>query len=113
MRQVRPSLGYAGAQMDEVLYALFCASDPDLERRTGSGLHEMQSRFLSAGGRLQARGASFSGPGDSKSEAQSQPGKTIINCSHCRGRMRIPVFLHKRIHVTCPHCGEKFDVKLD
>ena len=58
-------------------------------------------------------GAPLFDSGTPGGESQSQPGKTIINCGRCRGRMRIPLFLHKRVHVTCPHCGEKFDVNLD
>lgn len=63
--------------------------------------------FYPDGGAFDAEGSRSSGAPAADSD------KTVITCGYCNGRMRIPVFLRKEIHVTCPHCGEKFDVKLD
>ena len=54
-------------------------------------------------------------PSGRRSAGGPAPGvdKTVITCGYCNGKLRIPVFLRKEIHVTCPHCGEKFDVELD
>ena len=58
-------------------------------------------------------GAYAPDPGGSTGPAATGGDKTVIECAYCNGKMRIPVFLSKEIHVTCPHCGEKFDVQLD
>lgn len=71
---------------------------------------QSQDRFA------QKRSGSFSGSDSfnaSKRAEEADAEKTVIVCDYCKGRLRIPVFLHKQIHVTCPHCGERFDVKLD
>jgi uncharacterized Zn-finger protein len=39
--------------------------------------------------------------------------KTVITCSYCNGRLRIPVKLGNKLMVTCPHCKAQFDVQLD
>lgn len=35
--------------------------------------------------------------------------KRVIVCDYCNGRLRVPM-TGRRLLVTCPHCGKKFDV---
>ena len=39
--------------------------------------------------------------------------RIVINCGHCNGRLRIPVKPDRSLQVTCPHCREKFDFKVE
>ncbi|HEU4388652.1 MAG TPA: zinc ribbon domain-containing protein [Blastocatellia bacterium] len=44
---------------------------------------------------------------------RSSKDRIVINCGHCNGRLRIPVEPDRNLQVTCPHCREKFDFKVE
>lgn len=43
---------------------------------------------------------------------EEDPGNSVIVCPGCSGKMRIPVRRENAIRVTCPHCLEKFSVRV-
>jgi uncharacterized paraquat-inducible protein A len=43
---------------------------------------------------------------------ESTEDKAVIICDFCGGRLRVPFRLDRKLVVTCPHCKEKFDLKL-
>lgn len=38
-------------------------------------------------------------------------GKKIINCPHCKKRLRVPAKVSRPIEVSCPYCTTKFRVE--
>lgn len=45
--------------------------------------------------------------------ADTDPGKTLLVCPGCSGKMRIPLKLDNAIQVTCPHCQDQFTVSVN
>jgi hypothetical protein len=43
----------------------------------------------------------------------SKEDRIVINCGHCNGRLRVPAMSNRNLQVTCPHCREKFDFKVE
>ncbi|GEM_PF-1935757 len=60
--------------------------------------------------RQEFRSPAYSSHSAPDAEIEINEEKTIIACNYCGGRLRIPALAGRRILVTCPHCGRKFDV---
>lgn len=48
-----------------------------------------------------------------REEASFQEDGMVIECDYCKGRLRVPVKLGRKLVITCPHCNEKFDFRID
>jgi hypothetical protein len=58
-----------------------------------------------------ARDGSYS-QGDAQ-EGFSSEEKIVVECERCKGKLRVPVRLGHKLAITCPHCREEFEFRVE